>query len=377
MRKEYFALIGAALLVANASWASASDRVEEAASPTAVAQLDGFALGLAQAGVFSGALLVAKDGQILLERAYGKRDAREDHENTVDTRFNLASAGKMFTAVAILQQVAAGRITLDTSVAEVLKDYPNEDFATQVTIRQLLTHTAGAGDIDLFGVENAKNRASVHSVARMMALHARRPPAFPPGSNQAYGNFGHVVLGRIVEVVSGQSFEAYLRDHVFRPSGMSRTAFLNCADRAPDIAVGYVELDGEQSLNCETLPLRGFPAGGQFSTARDMFKFVEALRAGKLLPTVLFSEAIQPQREFMGLGFFATEYGPGYPKRNFRWGHAGSADGICTDVRTYPLTGETVIALSNTDVPACFEVTNFLHHQWELRHNSEQGLPAA
>jgi D-alanyl-D-alanine carboxypeptidase len=375
MGKKYFALIGAALLVASHSLANASEGDEEAASPMAVAQLDGFALGLTQAEKFSGVLLVAKDGDILIERAYGKRDAREGHENMVDTRFNLASAGKMFTAVAILQQVASGLVTLDTSVGEVLKDYPNEAFATQVTIRQLLTHTAGAGDIDLFGAENAKNRSSVHSVAEMMALHARRPPAYPPGSHQEYGNFGHVVLGRIVEVLSGQSFEAYLQEHVFRPSGMSRTAFVDCPDNTPDIAVGYVELNGEQSSNCETLPRRGFPAGGQVSTARDMFKFVEALRVGKLLPITLFSEAIQPQREFMGLGFFATEYGPGYPKRNFRWGHAGSADGICTDVRTYPLTGETIIALSNTDAPGCFEVTNFLHHQWELRHKSTQGSP--
>src|SRR5690606_38950745 len=178
-------------------------------------------------------------GEILLERAYGKRDAREDHENTVDTRFNLASAEKSLTSVAMLQQAAAGRIRLDTSVGEVLKDYPSEDFATQVTIRHLLTHTAGAGDIDLFGVENAKNRSSVHSVAEMMALHAHRPPAFPPGSNQEYGNFGHVVLGRIVEVLSGQSFEAYLQDHVFRPSGMTRTAFVDCPDNTSDIAVGY------------------------------------------------------------------------------------------------------------------------------------------
>ena len=375
MKKKCFALIGTALLVANPSWGNASEGAEEAASPMAVSQLDGFALGLAQAETFSGVLLVAKDGEILLERAYGKRDAREDHENTVDTRFNLASAGKMFTAVAILQQVAAGRIRLDKSVGEVLKDYPSEDFATQVTIRHLLTHTAGAGDIDLFGVENAKNRSSVHSVAEMMALHAHRPPAFPPGSNQEYGNFGHVVLGRIVEVLSGQSFEAYLQDHVFRPSGMTRTAFVDCPDNTSDIAVGYVELDGEQRLNCETLPRRGFPAGGQVSTSRDMFKFVEALRAGELLPIKLFSQAIEPQREFMGLGFFATEYGPGYPKRNFRWGHAGSADGICTDVRTYPLTGETVIALSNTDVPACFEVTNFLHRQWELRQKVSKDRP--
>ncbi|MEQ1514520.1 MAG: serine hydrolase domain-containing protein [Lysobacteraceae bacterium] len=370
MKQKLVAYTIAGLLAMSHGSVNAGESAEEAANPIALAQLDGFVLGMSQAGSFSGVVLVAKDAEILLERAYGKRDARRDDENTTDTRFNLASAGKMFTAVAILQQVAAGRITLDTSVGEVLKDYPSEDFATQVTIRQLLTHTAGAGDIDLFGVENAENRGSVHSVAEMVALHAHRPPAFRAGSKQEYGNFGHIVLGRIVEVLSGQSFEAYLQDHVFRPSGMSRTAFVDCSDNALDIAVGYVELDGEQRLNCETLPRRGFPAGGQVSTARDMFKFVEALKSGKLLPITLFSEAIRPQREFMGLGFFATEYGPGYPKRNFRWGHGGSADGICTDVRTYPLTGETVIAISNTDAPGCFEVTSFLHRQWELHHKS-------
>ena len=96
MKKECFALVGSALLVASPCWAEASKGAEEAASPAAVAQLDGFALGLAQAGSFSGVVLVAKDGKILLERAYGKRDALQEQENTVDTRFNLASAGKMF-----------------------------------------------------------------------------------------------------------------------------------------------------------------------------------------------------------------------------------------------------------------------------------------
>lgn len=371
MRKEFFALVGALVLLATVNSVAASEGTEEAPSPVALAQLDGFAMGLAQAGRFSGVVLVAKDGHILLERAYGKRDAQGDQENTVDTRFNLASAGKMFTAVAILQQVAAGRASLDTKVGSVLRDYPNKDFANQVTIRQLLTHTAGAGDIDLFGVENAHNREKVRSVAEMMALHAQRSPAFPPGSKQEYGNFGHVVLGRMVEVLSGQPFEEYVQDKIFRPLGMSRTSFFECTEKAADLAVGYVEIKGEKKLNCETLPRRGFPAGGQVSTARDMFRFIEALRAGKLVPAPLFKEAIRPQYEFMGLGFFTTEYGPGYPKRNFRWGHGGSADGICTDVRTYPVTGEAIIVLSNADIPGCFDVANFLHRQWEIRHKAE------
>lgn len=377
--KQFIAVVAAALLVTGNGRAGAAGGTEEAASPVAVAQLDGFALGLAQADAFSGVLLVARDGKVLLERAYGKQDSRKDHRNTIDTRFNLASAGKMFTAVAILQQVAAGRVSLNTTVGEVLTDYPNKDFASQVTIYHLLTHTAGAGDIDLFGTENVENRRNVDSVTEMMSLHAQRAPAFPPGSKQEYGNFGHVVLGRMVEVLSGQAFEAYVQDNIFRPLGMNRTAFVDCTAGAADIATGYVEIEGQRRPNCATLPRRGFPAGGQVSTARDMFRFVEALRTGKLLPLPLFQEAIRPQREFMGLGFFATEYGPGYPERNFRWGHAGSADGICADIRTYPVTGETIIALSNTDPPVCFDVTGFLHRQWEIRHaaSGADGLQAS
>ena len=232
--KHTLATLTVGTVLAIAPGPSNADTSEEPADPIALAQLDGFALGLARAEKFSGVLLVATSGEVVLERAYGKRDAHSEDGNTVDTRFNLASAGKMFTAVAVLQQVAAGRLTLDTPVGEVLADYPNRDFAAQVTVRHLLTHAAGAGDIDLFGVENAANRAAVHSVAEMVALHAGRAPAFAPGSNQEYGNFGHVVLGRIVEVLSGESFEAYLKTNVFEPAGMTDTAFVDCTDTAPD-----------------------------------------------------------------------------------------------------------------------------------------------
>ena len=100
-------------------------------------------------------------------------------------------------------------------------------------------------------------------------------------------------------------------------------------------------------------------------SARDMFRFVQALNADKLLPAALFEQATQTQREFMGLGFFATGYGKDVPARDFRWGHGGSTDGVCTDVRHYPATGETVIVLSNKDTPACFAVSGLLHAQWK------------
>lgn len=338
--------------------------VEPAPTREALARLDGYALALAEADQFSGVVLVAHQGNVVFEKAYGLRDENTEDANSPATRFNLASAGKMFTAVAVLQLVAEKKLSLDSSVGSVLRDYPNPDFA-KVTVRQLLTHTAGAGDVDLFGVEHAGNRSRVKSTADMLALHSARAPAFAPGSQQVYGNFGHVVLGRMVEVLSGMAYERYVTERIFKPSGMINTAFVNCTDTGTGDAVGYVAVDGKRIPNCATLPVRGFPAGGQVSTAADMLRFVKALQTGKLLPQELFAQAITPQREFMGLGFFATGYGPGYPERDFRWGHGGSADGICTDVRSYPLTGETLIVLSNRDPPACFGVANVLHKAWK------------
>lgn len=338
------------------------------AKDAAFARLDGFVSGLSKANNFSGVVLIARNGHVLFEKAYGKRDATGNDPNTVDTRFNLASAGKMFTSVAVLQEIAAGRLSLDTRVAAVLKDYPNRSFADRVTVRELLTHTSGAGDIPLFGVENAANRARVHSVADMLALADNRPPAFTPGTKLVYDNFGYVVLGRMVEVLSGEDYETYVRRHILEPAGMMHTGFVDCTTSATDLAVGYVTVDGKQMTNCHTLPARGFPAGGEVSTASDMYRFVEALQSGKLIPPMLFAQATRNYRMFMGLGFFATGFGPGVPERDFRWGHGGSAGGICVDVRTYPHTGETIIVLSNDSPPVCFPVANFLHDDYAKNH---------
>ena len=366
-------LLATAALTALACTTVSATRPAPAGVPDAVAfgELHGYAQGLADAGQFSGVVLVAHGGELKFLRAYGPIDPGDTRDDapriTPDTRFNVASVGKMFTAVAVLQQVAAGRLTLDTPVGDVLRDYPNATFARTVTVRHLLTHTAGAGDLDLFGADKAELRARTRTVAQMVALHADRAPAFTPGTNQQYGNFGHVVLGRMVEVLSGEGFEAYLQRHVFGPAGMTRTGFTDCTDPAPDLAVSYATVDGKQVRNCATQPARGFPAGGQMSTARDLLAFVRALQDGTLLPPALFAEATRTHHLFMGLGFFATGYGEGVPAREFRWGHGGSTDGVCTDVRTYPTTGETLIVLANREPPVCFGVANFLHRRLDER----------
>lgn len=341
----------------------AAEVVEAAPDAVALARLDAFIAGLTASDRFAGVVLVAHQDEILFERAYGRVDANAELPATTDTRYNLASAGKMFTAVAILQQIAAGRITFDTKVGDVLIDYPNRAFADTVTIRHLLTHTAGAGDVSLFGRQNAANRARIRTHAAMAALHGDRPPEFPPGSQQEYGNFGFVLLGRIVEILSGKDFESYVERHIFAPARMTRTSFTNCAKRAPDLAVGYETVDGQRRSNCGSAPLRGFAAGGQVSTARDMFRFVRALQTGRLIPPELFAEATRTHERFMGLGFFATDYGPNIPLRDFRWGHGGNHPGVSTDIRAYPRTGEIIVVLANRDSPVAHEVADFLHAQ--------------
>ena len=348
---------------------------EPAPDKIELAQLDGYTKALTDSESFSGVVLVAHDSKQLFLRPYGKRDQQGEDPVTVVMRFNIASAGKMFTAAAILQLIAAKKLSLDTRVGDVIKDYPNQEFAQKVTVRHLLTHMAGAGDVDIFGADKLSVRANIRSHADILALHWERAPAFEPGTRQVYGNFGHVVLGRMIELLSGQDFDAYIREHIFAPAGMNRTDFANCADYRSDTAIGYAIVDGKAVPNCITQPTKGFAAGGAFSTAGDMYRFVEALRHGRLVPKPLFAQAVTTQNGFMGLGFFATEYGDDVPKRNFRWGHGGSSDGACADVRTYPNTGETVIVLSNRDAPACFSIASLLHRAHEEEENTHQRTP--
>lgn len=246
--------------------------LEPAPNRIALARLDGYAKVLTNTDAFYWVVLVAHGGNPLFLRPYGKRDAQGEHPVTVDMRFSIASAGKMFTATAILQLVAAKRLTLDTKVGDVIKDYPNEAFAQHVTVRHLLTHMAGAGDIDILGADKEPIRAGIRSHADMLALHWHRAPTFVPGSQQVYGNFRHVALGRVIEMLSGQDYETYFREHIFATAGMTRTDFANCADIRPDTAIGYAIVDGRPVSNCITQPTRGFAAGGH---SRPQVTFID------------------------------------------------------------------------------------------------------
>jgi CubicO group peptidase (beta-lactamase class C family) len=194
---------------------------------------------------------------------------------------------KQFTAVAIGQLVEQGRLRLDARLIDVLPDYPNRAAAETITIRHLLSHRAGLGM--LFERPGWDWKRRYERVTDLLPLFATAPPAFEPGSRFAYSNEGFVVLGAVVERLSGRSWYDYAAAHIFAPAGMRQTEYLTDDPAVPNRAVGYQfrRTDplsvGGRVPNWGTLARRGNSCGGSFSTAGDMIRFLGALRGGKLL----------------------------------------------------------------------------------------------
>ena len=202
---------------------------------------------LAAQGRFSGALLVAQEGEPILKQAYGQADRALDLPNQVDTKFNLGSMDKMFTAVAIMQLVEQGRLALDDVIADHLPDYPNQEVANAVTIHHLLTHTSGLGDYS----ESDRYKAvhdQIRSLEDYVPLFVDTPLEFEPGEQFLYSNSGFIVLGLIIEEVTGQSYYDYVRLNIFEPSGMTDTGAYELDAGTPNLAWGYTRFDAEHNV---------------------------------------------------------------------------------------------------------------------------------
>ncbi|MGH8237741.1 MAG: serine hydrolase domain-containing protein [Steroidobacteraceae bacterium] len=242
---------------------------QELSQDRAIASLEALANKLSARDQFSGVIVVQRDGKTLLKKAWGLADRESRRANTTDTPFFIASQGKMFTAVAILQLVEAGKLQLDDPIVQYLPDYPNHELASKVTVRHLLTHQGGTGDIDILDPNGGESRRWVRSIRDLIELHGKRALMFEPGSKAAYSNYGFILLGAVIEKVSGQSYYDYVEHHVFRPAGMNATTFPD-KDHLADVAVGYTSVNGQPRPNWDFLPWRGMSAGGGTSTAEDM-----------------------------------------------------------------------------------------------------------
>lgn len=314
-------------------------------------------------GKLSGAMVAERNGRVVYKKLWGLADRESGAPVTDSTKFRIGSMNKMFTAVAVLQLVSQGKLSLDGTVGRYLPDYPNKDVATKVTIRHLLTHSGGTGDF--FGPEFDKNRLTLlKNNEDYVKLFGARAPVFEPGSLERYSNYGFILLGHIVQTVSGEDYYVYIDRHIFAPAGMKDTGSLPEATEVANRSRGYTFKDGNWISNAETLPWRGMAAGGGYSTVPDLLKFAHALETGKLLPMALLEQAsnYQTKSRWYGFGFIVT--GEGSARS---YGHSGGAAGMNGELKVYPAAGIVVVALSNMDPPAASQPADFYANRMPLK----------
>lgn len=289
-------------------------------------------------------MLVAREGKPILERAYGLADRSTGARNRLDTKFNLASVGKSFTAVAIGQLVETGKLAFADKIGRYVPQLPRK-VGDSITIGELLDHTAGLGDYFASPLYPAL-KPKLTSLDAYLPMIVHDTPLHRPGAQFRYSNSGYILLGLVVQRVSGLDYYTYLERNVFARAGMSDSGCFFKSDRVPNRAVGYTG----GVANTATLPPRGTSAGGCYSTAPDLLRFTRALLGHRLLDAKLTATLTTPKIRAPG-----GSYGYGFGIRNGRPGdpptiwHNGGSPGAGAEFDLNPGRGYTVVVLSNRD----------------------------
>jgi D-alanyl-D-alanine carboxypeptidase len=341
-------LLGGSIMAQQPSGGTESIRPSPISQTELVRRLTTSLDSLSKVGQFSGVAVIAKNGVPVFQRSYGMADRERRVANNPETAFNLGSINKIFTQIAVLQLRAAGKLDLDSTLATYWPDYPNSEVARKITIRQLLRHTSGIGG-NIFDPPAGGKRNDIRTLKDYLPLFVNQPLAFEPGTRNAYSNAGYVVLGLLIERLSGDDYYTYVREHIFKPAGMTRTGSFAVDSLPPNTALGYTRGDEGAPLsmplrtNSRDLPGRGSSAGGGYSTAQDLVKFVQALREQRI-----------PNGVPAGLGI------------------AGGSGGMNAVVEGGLPGGYDLIVLANLDPPAAERVAR-MTREWLGVHDDDGG----
>lgn len=278
-----------------------------------ISEVGSYCKRLADSNVFAGNVFIADKERVIYSKSFGNHSSGKP--NHPEQQFGLASLGKMFTAVGVLQLVQNKQVSLDSNVATYLPQFKNETLAKAVTIRHLLTHTSGMGDF-FENPDYQKNAGNYKTTGNFLPLLEADTLSFKPGSGWQYSNSGFILLALIIEKVTGTSFADYIENNILQKASMTMTKV-------------------------------GSGAGGGFSTVPDLYQFANALKTNKLLnketSRLFFEYTID---DTWGLGSVHQKLG----SENV-FGHGGDYEGVCTDFAMYLNSGHTVIILSNMDPP--------------------------
>jgi len=334
---------------------------EQLTQPAAVAAWKTEIDKAAPTGKFSGVWLWVKNGKAITSGARGKADREKGVDNTLDTRFRIGSMNKMFTAVATLQLVERGKLSLDDTIGKILPDYPNANVASKVKVRHLLSHTGGTGDI--FGPEFEAHRLELKTLQDYVKLYGERDLQFEPGTKWEYSNYGFLLLGVLIEKVSGKSYYDCVAENIYKAAGMTNSGSEPESVEVANRSKGYMRDQFKMVSNEPTLPWRGTSAGGGYTTATDLMKFAAALMSNKLLKAETLAEATRPQ---FTTGTYGFGFQIGRPGEARTYGHGGGAPGMNAVLRVYPDSGQSVIVLCNLDSPSASRLADWLHARLPL-----------
>lgn len=296
---------------------------------------------------FSGCVTVVDGAETIFDECRGIADRNSGTPIDHQTRFHIGSMDKMFTAVAIAQLVESGKLSWDAIVAKVLPEYPDHAAASKITVWQLLHHTAGLGDF--FVSEFFQNREKFVNPADYLDLIARQSKVGEPGGDWNYSNAGYILLGRIIEKISGENYFDYIQRHVFAPAGMTDSGFDSQEDITPKLATGYFHngvFSTVWKANWMTLPFKGSPAGGGYSTNADLLRFVKALRDAKLVKRETLTKMFDGEVP-AGPGGYAAGFGDRVSHGRHIRGHAGGAPGMDANLAMVWETNAAVAITSN------------------------------
>lgn len=290
---------------------------------------------------FMGSVLVVRDGKVVAERSFGFANLEWHIPNAASTRFHIGSITKQFTAASILLLAEQGKLRLDDPVSKYLDDPP--DAWKNITLLDLLNHTSGIVSItDLPADQAALTQGG--TPAEIVKRFRNQPLLFPPGTQARYSNSGYIVLGMVVEKVSGEPYAAFLQRHIFDPLGMHDTGVDDGTGVIESLASGYRMLAGKL-VNAEFVDMRiPFAAGDMYSTTGDLVRWEEGLYGGKLLRPESLRRMTTPGMGDFGLGVVVKQ-----EQGERVISHTGGIQGFVGDLRYYPEKHIAVVVLGNTE----------------------------
>ncbi len=323
----------------------------------------------------SGAMLLTRDAERVLETCVGYADRATRTPVTPATRFGTASVTKMFTACTVVSLVRDGLVAFETPVVDVLPaDRRPGTLLPAVTVHHLLCHTSGIADYCEEDEDSSAYLAdyaelwrdlpsySITRPADFLPLFGELPPYRPPGECFQYSNAGYIVLGLVIEELTGQAYADVVQQRVFAPAGMTESGFFRLDEPVPDVAVGYVrgQVGSPWRTNVYSIPVIGGADGGAMCTARDLDRFLRTYADGTLLGPL---RDVVLTRHADAWDGFGEGYGVHlYP--DGRYGHDGGDPGVEALVQSWPEEDVHLVVLINAEVGLAGEVRDAMVAAW-------------